>query len=160
MAVKPGVRELTEEIGFKKVGQWKMEKTANKPKPERLDPALWRERVLYAFVVEEDGRQSVAYIGACRCRNLENRMRHYRNPSKKGSNQKRDRTNLEIHNRIKKALEEGNEVWIYAWKPPTRKEEFGNVELEIDMVMGLERSLIQKFKPPWNKECKGEGDGE
>jgi uncharacterized protein YerC len=102
------------------------------------------ERVIYCFVVDD----IIEYIGICDSQNrtLDKRMKKY---TSRASHQKNNTgTSLEIIKKIKKCLEQGKIVEIYALKPPNN---YNYENLKIDLVRGLEYTLIEKFSPSWNK---------
>ena len=57
-------------------------------------------------------------------------------------------TNERVSNIIRQMLDQGKRVEIYALKPAT-KDIF--MDLQVDLVKGLENPLIASFKPEWNR---------
>jgi len=107
--------------------------------------AFASDRVIYAFVV--DGLPK--YIGICEkdTTTLKDRMSRYQN-QQGGNAQQGLSTNKRISIEIKQILDQGKKVEIYALKPTT-KQVF--VDLQVDLVKGLENPLIAKLKPTWNR---------
>lgn len=102
------------------------------------------DRVIYSFVVDDN----IEYIGICDGQNttLDKRMKKY---TSRASHQKNNTgTSLEVIQKIKKCLEKGKIVEIYALKPPNN---YNYKNLKIDLVRGLEYPLIDNFSPSWNK---------
>ena len=103
------------------------------------------ERVIYAFVV--DGK--VNYIGICESSKttFKDRMKKYKYLQGGGTNER-------IAKEIKKCLEDGKTVEIFALKPELLVQykglEIKNKGLEVDLVRGLEYPLIEKLNPKWN----------
>jgi len=141
--------------GFVKVGRWKL----NENIKSGIDFELMdfkEERVIYAFVVDGETK----YIGICESSKttLEGRMKKFRNLQGGGTNER-------IANEIKKCLEDGKTVEIFALKPELVVQYKGleltiqhndvelvikNKGLEVDLVRGLEYPLIEKLNPEWN----------
>ena len=96
------------------------------------------ERVIYAFVV--NGK--VKYIGICEKDTTMFRGRLERYKYCEGSG-----TNERIAEEIKRCLEKGKNVKIYALRPIV---ECVYKDLNVDLVKGLENPLIRKFRPEWN----------
>ena len=72
------------------------------------------------------------------------RSRNYSQKSKTG-------TSLEIVLNIKKCLEEGKLVEVYAFVPSNKNH---YQRIEVDLIRGLEYPLMQKFNPQCNKSGK------
>jgi len=129
------------EFGFEKAGKWYLEN--GKPNFELRDEYT-NKRCIYAFCNE---RQTF-YIGICKENHttLKTRMNRYK--GKVGSG-----TNKRILDEIAELLEEGGEVYIYAWYPRgDENERYKYKDLSIDLINGLEYPLINKLKPIWNKQ--------
>ena len=105
------------------------------------------DRVLYAFVVDDE----VKYIGACddtkTC--FSDRMSRYQGIMGAG-------TNARVVGFMREVLDPGKaqpsakvpRVRVFAWHPQERVTVKG---LNVDLVMGLEKPLIERFKPEWNR---------
>ena len=122
--------EILITYGFEKAGEWRLLK--GKIDPD-LSPELAKKKnVVYAFVVADE----VKYIGICHAERtkLEDRMRT-------------QRTNKCMPCLIKKEINEGKKVKIFALKP-------GEVEyhgLKVNLVRSIEPRLIEIFNnPEWN----------
>ncbi len=125
------------EYGFIKVGEWKLDGNL-KSGIRCILYELQDERVIYAYTINEE----IKYVGVCDTTStaLKSRMNRYQ--SMIGGS-----TNERVAKLIQKALMEGKEVKIYAWKPESDIQFRG---LKIDLVKGLENPLIQQAKPEWN----------
>jgi hypothetical protein len=101
--------------------------------------AFASDRVVYSFVVDDTPK----YIGICEkdTTNLKDRMERYKN-------QVGGSTNERISIRIKQVLDQGKKVEIYALKATAK---YIIVDLQVDLVKGLENPLIARFKPEWNR---------
>lgn len=140
---------LLSNYGFLKVGQW--ERHPNKE--NKLVPVisqLQNERVIYAFVENSTMR----YIGIVKSdrRTLQQRLNEYRTPYTNGKGS----TNAKVGIKILEALGKGNAVEIFAFKPDTNSGNSHYSDLKVDLVAGLESSLIEKFdltnpEKGWNK---------
>ena len=136
---RPGLTELTK-YGFIHAGFWAT--TALKSGIGHSINEFLDERVIYAFVTGQD----VRYIGVCADRSLKERMSSYQN---QGGQPKGGSTNISNAQRIRTCLEGGTDVGIWALRPnPTPQPKYH--DLAVDLVAGLERSLIEKFQPDWN----------
>lgn len=95
-------------------------------------------KVIYAFI--QKGK--VKYIGICKkdITSLRSRLDRYKYLSG-GSINKR------VAREIKSCLEQGKNIKIYALKP---RNEFKYKNLNVDLVKGVGKPLIKKFKPEWN----------
>ena len=124
--------------GFILVGQWIKSVTVKSGVTYKLN-SLASERVVYSFVV--DGMPK--YIGICEkdTTPLKDRMQRYK--AQIGGS-----TNERISNNIKYLLDQGKIVEIHALKP-AQKVNF--VDIQVDLVKGLENPLIANFKPEWNR---------
>jgi len=124
--------------GFLLAGQWVKSATVKSGVTYKLT-ALASQRVVYSFVV--DGVPK--YIGICEkdTTPLKDRIQRYK--AQVGGS-----TNERISNNIKQLLDQGKIVEIYALKP-SQKVNF--VDLQVDLVKGLENPLIARFKPEWNR---------
>jgi len=123
--------------GFVEVGKWVLDQRLRFGIRFILS-SLEDIRVIYAFVVAD----TVKYIGICDnfSTTLKNRMNRYQNMIGAGTNER-------IAKLIRKHLDEGQEVKIYAFKPDINLQ---YQSLTIDLIKGLENPLIQKEKPEWN----------
>lgn len=128
----PGDRERLLQIGFQSAGSWyRIPGGIN----FQLGSLASASKILYAFVSGD----SVLYIGKS-VRTLRQRMDNYRTP---GPSQP---TNTRNKGLILEALCRGEPVEILAFAPsPLRHEGFA-----VNMAAGLEDSLIEYFRPPWN----------
>ena len=88
------------------------------------------------------------YIGICEknTTTLKDRMGRYKNLQ--GGSANREGTNQTIARLIKQGLTEGQVVHILAMRPTAV---YRFVDLEVDLVKGLENPLIGRFDPEWNK---------
>ena len=68
--------------------------------------------------------------------------------AQQGGGGSRISTNERISNNIKQLLDQGKRVEIYALKP-AQKDIF--VDIQVDLVKGLENPLIASFKTEWNR---------
>ncbi|MCG3209816.1 MAG: hypothetical protein FOGNACKC_03443 [Anaerolineae bacterium] len=121
------------EFGFSEVGEWFLNDDGLDFQLGAFDNELG---VLYAFVAGD----SVKYIGKS-VRSLKQRLLGYKNP---GPSQKTNRAN---HGKIIQALASGSSVKIFAFKSD---EILFYKGVPIDLVAGLEPTLIDKCQPPWN----------
>ncbi len=106
------------------------------------------DRVIYAFAVDDE----VKYIGVCdntkTC--FADRMSRYQGIMGAGTNER-------VVGYIKAALGLGKagssgsppKVRIFAWHP---QEQLLVGKLPVDLVMGLEKPLIDLVKPAWNRQ--------
>jgi hypothetical protein len=128
--------------GFIPVGEWILSDTVKSHITFKLK-TLASDRVVYAFVVEGMPK----YIGICEkdTTALKDRMGRYK--GQQGSRPNGISTNERISIEIRQMLNQGKRVEIYALKP-TNKQLF--VDLQVDLVKGLENPLIARFQPAWN----------
>ena len=130
--------------GFEKVGIWKKSSRVKSGITfEAIDSILLKSRVIYAFVCENE----IKYIGICdiSSTSLEDRLKRYKYMTGGG-------TNKCVAEKIRKCLEEGKQVEIFALKP---KEKYKFIDVVVDLVRGLEYPLIREFKTNingWNKQ--------
>jgi len=126
-----------QKYNFVPAGNWVKRETVNSGITFELT-ALARDRVVYAFVVDNQTK----YIGICDkdTTSLQDRMQRYK--SLAGGS-----TNKRVAGKIKQCLADGKSVQIFALKPESK---FQHVDLNIDLVKGLENPLIERFKPEWN----------
>ena len=126
--------EQLKTVGFRLVGEWKLE-------AEKLNCVLQdlgsSTNVLYAFV--EGG--SVLYIGKS-VRSLKQRLYGYQNP---GPTQF---TNIKANILIREALGTQRSIAVYAFADPGDLRHGG---FHVNLAAGLEDSLIATLKPAWNK---------
>jgi len=120
-------------IGFKPVGKWKLVEG-------KLDFDLFDEpesaNILYAFVVDSE----VMYIGKTD-RGLRSRMLNYRNAHVSQT------TNTRNNEGLVKCLLQKQSVEIYGLSTDGLFQYGG---FHINLAAGLEDSLIDELKPPWN----------
>ena len=122
-------------LGFKKAGKWVLDDNG-KTKPDFVED---REKFLYAFVVDE----IVMYVGAT-SRALKDRMKEYCGSDPNGAN-------YAMHQSIKSVLEKSKELLIYTMSSENIKQNIEGIIDLIDFAAGLEKSIIQKLDPQWNK---------
>jgi hypothetical protein len=129
--------------GFVPVGEWTTRDSVKSGITYDLT-TLALDRVVYAFVI--DGVPK--YIGICEkdTTTLKDRMGRYK--AQQGSRPQGVSTNERISIEIRRVLDQGKRVEIYALKP-TAKLMF--VDLQVDLVKGLENPLVAEFKPEWNR---------
>ena len=127
------------DLGFMEAGEWESNAHIKSGITFKLND-FRNERVIYAFVVDSETK----YVGICenRMTTLEDRMRRYKNLQGAG-------TNKRIAGEIKKCLEVGKLVKIFALRPESSLQ-YGN--LTIDLVKGLENPLIEELKTSWNMQ--------
>jgi hypothetical protein len=129
--------------GFLEAGRWSLSKAVKSGITFTLE--LYREeRVVYAFEVADE----VKYIGICREQDFKTRMRAYQN---QGAQKKGGSTNKHVATRIRECLEAGQDVNILALKP---NQSIKFHDLDIDLIAGLEKPLINLCDPDWNRELK------
>ena len=123
--------------GFIRVGEWMIKRGVKSGITFHLD-SLMDDRVIYSFVVNKKAK----YIGICESINthLIDRMARYKHMQGAGTNER-------IAELIRTALQDNKLVEIYALKPPSSDHYKG---LNVDLVKGLENSLIAKIKKGWN----------
>jgi hypothetical protein len=140
--------EFLESLGFVKIGEWNINGKNNDSIVPSINENYARKRLIYAFVVAK----SVKYIGIVKSekRTLKDRLTEYRTPNTNGKGS----TNREIGKKIIDTLKT-NSVEIYAFDPNINiPEAYAYMGLQIDLVAGLESSLISKFnlkENGWNK---------
>jgi len=124
------------DYGFVSAGKWTLNNRVKSGISFELCD-LKDERVIYAFTVDND----VKYIGICDTTNttLKNRMNRYQSMIGAGTNER-------LAKQIKRLLEQGKTVRIYALKPDTQIQHKG---LNIDLIKGLENPLIDKLRTEW-----------
>jgi hypothetical protein len=130
------MKRLTD-IGFRKVGEWKMLKGSISPDLAELSSA---ENILYAFVSNGE----VLYVGKT-TQPLKNRMYGYQKP---GPTQN---TNIKGNRLISELLISGRNIEIYVLPEDTRHK-IGIFDL--NLAAGLEDSIISILKPKWNESGK------
>jgi hypothetical protein len=124
-----------EEIGFRHCGQWAS--GGDESIKLSLSECAQSANVLYAFVSEG----KVLYIGKT-TQQLRKRLYGYQNPRSTQA------TNLRGNAAIHGELSEGRGVDIYAL-PDNGLLRLGGFHL--NLAAGLEDSLINDLRPPWNK---------
>jgi hypothetical protein len=124
-----------EEIGFRNCGLW----SASEDGAIKLTLSEYAQNanVLYAFV----GAGKVLYIGKT-TQQLKKRLYGYQNP--RGT----QLTNKRGNEAIAKSLSAGERIEIYAL-PDNGLLRLGGFHL--NLAAGLEDSLINDLRPPWNK---------
>ncbi len=120
-------------IGFRKVGEWKMLSESISPNIFDLANAA---NILYAFI--SDGE--VLYVGKT-TQELQRRLYGYQNP---GPSQK---TNTKVKPLLRELLVQGKSADIYAF-PDDGLWHIGDFHL--NLAAGLEDSIISILKPKWN----------
>jgi hypothetical protein len=124
-------------IGFKKVGEWKLTK-------DKLSPNLFAEEntdnILYCFILNNQPM----YIGKT-TQKLKRRMYGYQNPGKSQF------TNIRNNQLIKDIITLGSTVEIYALSDNGLLH-FGDFHL--NLAAGLEDSITNTIKPKWNIQGK------
>ena len=135
-ADKPRIDSLAklEAMGFRKVADWAIKAGALECALQDLAKA---QNILYAFVSD----RSILYIGKT-VRPLHQRMYGYRRPHATQS------TNIKGNRLILEALSSGLSVSIYAL-PDNGLLFYGG--FHVNLAAGLEDSLVNAIKPPWNK---------
>ncbi|OJI08088.1 MAG: hypothetical protein BK997_01110 [Candidatus Micrarchaeum sp. ARMAN-1] len=140
--------EFLKSLGFVKVGEWNISAKNNDGIVPCINENYAKKRVIYAFVIGK----SVKYIGIVKSekRTLKDRMNEYKTPNSPGKGS----TNREIGKKIIDTLKT-NPVEIYALDSNMNISEAASYKgLQIDLVAGLESSLISKFnlkEKGWNK---------
>lgn len=120
-------------IGFRKVGEWKMLGESISPNIFDLANAA---NILYAFI--SDGE--VLYVGKT-TQELQKRLYGYQKP---GPSQK---TNIKVNPLLRELLVQGKSADIYAF-PDDGLWHVGDFHL--NLAAGLEDSIISVLKPKWN----------
>ena len=141
--------DLLKNYGFSKVGQWE----APSDEKDKLMPVISQfknDRVIYAFVENN----MVRYVGIVKSdkSSLQQRLNEYRTPYTNGKGS----TNANVGVKILESLRKGNRIEIFALKPETKTGNSLYSDLKVDLVAGLESSLIEKFgltnpEKGWNK---------
>jgi hypothetical protein len=121
------------EIGFTRIGQWKMVDSGMVCELQELANA---SNVLYAFAV--DGQ--LAYVGKT-VQSLRARLTGYRNPAATQS------TNITNNKNIRECLKQGKQVEVYML-PDSGLLHYGGFHL--NLAAGLEDGLIRDLDPLWN----------
>ena len=129
-----------EAIGFRRCGAWLLKDGQPKIKLEAHASA---SNVLYAFV----SQGKVVYVGKT-AKTLKSRLYGYQNP---GTTQF---TNVRGNTSIRNALLESHDVQVFAL-PDNGLLRYGGFRL--DLAAGLEDSIINELKPPWNKRLGNDG---
>ena len=124
-------------IGFRKVGKWRLEGDSLCCKLSKLTTS---RNILYAFV----SRGQVLYLGKT-VTALKKRLSGYKKPSRTQS------TNEKVCKNIKHHLSEGEAVDIYAL-PDNGLLHYGG--FHVNLAAGLEDSMIRDLKPVWNRRGK------
>ncbi len=125
--------EKLENIGFIKVGEWKINDNYFS---HTIEEYLTEKKMIYSFVSEND----VLYIGKT-TDFLKNRMNGYKNPHIS------QKTNFRVKAKIVELLNNANEVSIYILIDKT---EFKFGDYILCLASGLEDVLIADIKPKWN----------
>jgi len=125
------------DIGFRKVGEWKMLN-------ERINPNLSElanvSNILYAFISNGE----ILYVGKT-TQTLQKRLYGYQKP---GPSQF---TNIKGNKLLKEFLAEGKLISIYAL-PDDGLHHIGIFHL--NLAAGLEDSILATIKPKWNGSLK------
>jgi hypothetical protein len=124
-------------IGFRKVGEWKM--LSGSISPDLFDLAN-ATNILYAFISYGE----VLYVGKT-TQTLKKRMYGYQKP---GPTQY---TNIKGNKLLLELLEDGKNVDIYAL-PDDGLHHIG--EFHLNLAAGLEDSIISIVKPKWTGSLK------
>lgn len=124
-------------IGFRKVGEWKMLNESINPNLSGLSNA---KNILYAFILNGE----VLYVGKTMM-SLKKRMYGYQKP---GHTQY---TNIKCNKLLSELLTQGKGVEIYAL-PDNGLHHIGVFHL--NLAAGLEDSIISILKPKWNGSTK------
>ncbi|OUS08870.1 hypothetical protein A9Q96_00565 [Rhodobacterales bacterium 52_120_T64] len=122
-----------ENIGFEKVGRWKL---VNGLVDLELTNLKNRRNILYAFVIDGD----VMYIGKT-VQPLEKRLYGYKYPRVSQT------TNIKNNANILRCLSDNKVVEIFAL-PDSGLHQIG--EFHLNLAAGLEDSLISVLSPAWN----------
>lgn len=120
-------------MGFIDCGAWTAQSSGLTP---TLVKCADSPNVLYAFVVDN----AVKYIGKT-VLSLRTRTQRYRTPGRTPS------TNFRNNENIHRALESGESVAIYVFQDNGLLEYGG---FRVNLAAGLEDSLVDVLKPPWN----------
>lgn len=120
-------------LGFEKAGRWFWE---GDDLNFELTQHAKETDILYAFVVDRE----VKYIGKS-IQTLYKRIYFYKNcgPSQ--------RTNIRVRDKIRKCLQQGSQVLIYAF---VQKFPLMYQDIPINIAAGIEDNLISHIKPEWN----------
>lgn len=130
------MKRLTD-IGFRKVGEWKIINGAIAPNLTELSNSA---NILYAFASNGE----VLYVGKT-TQPLKKRMYGYQNP---GPTQN---TNIKVNRLIVELISNGKNIEIYAF-PDDGNHRVGVFRL--NLAAGLEDSMISILKPKWNESGK------
>ena len=135
-----------ERYGFVEAGRWVLSDRVKSGIAFELNTPGDR-RVVYAFVVADEPR----YIGICEkdTTTLKDRLKRYK--GRQGPRRKRpggENTNQRNARLIRQHLEAAEPVLIYALAPAPG---CSFVDLQVDLVKGLENPLIARFEPEWNR---------
>ncbi len=125
--------EKLTEIGFVKIGKWKLKKNELE---YYLDTNKSQKNILYSFICDE----KVMYIGKT-VKTITQRLYGYKKPSVS------QRTNYRVNKNIIELLNNEFEIDIYIF--------IDNAQLkyrnyQINLAAGLEDTLISEVKPEWN----------
>jgi len=135
-----------ERYGFVEAGRWVLSERTKSGIAFELK-TLGDRRVVYAFVVADEPR----YIGICEkdTTTLKDRLKRYK--GRQGRRRQRpggENTNQRNARLIRQHLESGEPVLIYALAAAPG---CSFVDLQVDLVKGLENPLIARFNPEWNR---------
>ena len=125
--------ERLKAIGFYECGEWAIESNRLVVKIRACPD---ENNILYAFVIDE----AVMYIGKS-VRGFRARMHGYQNPHES------QRTNFRNNTNLVSKIGSGSHVAIYVFQD---KEQRRYGEFRINLAAGLEDSLVDGLKPPWN----------
>jgi predicted kinase len=127
-----------EEIGFSRVGNWKL---ASNGITFEGDEDLPASNVLYAFVSDRE----VLYVGKT-VRGLKNRLRGYERPDPS------QRTNHKCNEKVYSTLKNRRHVNVFARAAQNPEWRIGSFTL--NEAAALEDAIIRELKPPWNNVGK------
>jgi hypothetical protein len=125
-------------VGFKKVGEWRLEKR-QELSFNLNDDAEKSKNVRYSFV----SQNKVLYVGKT-VKKLGQRLRGYISPDES------QKTNTRCGANIKSLLMKKKQVLIYAFIRPLKKHR----GFLLSWAAGLEDSIIKILQPEWNKQGK------
>jgi len=125
------------DIGFTKSGYWVRTESGIERRIELNTDAT---NILYSFISDDE----LLYVGKT-VQQLKKRMYGYQKPYATQT------TNIRVNDLIKKRLDSGRPVDIYAFSDHGLLN-FGVFHLNI--AAGLEDSIIATINPPWNKTGK------
>jgi hypothetical protein len=137
------IAKLTDR-GFRYGGEWPV---GAEMRTQLLDQIPSTPGV-YAFVADNE----VCYIG--KANNLHNRLQRYTRPNSDGLNG----TAIRVRKKVRQALKAGKKVSAYFITPDVRSVTWNDFSLNV--VPGLEESLIREMLPEWNEYGTRDSAGE